>query len=324
MASLHNLDLNLLVLFETLMSERHVTRAAERANLSQSAMSHALNRLREQLNDPILVRTDQGMQPTPRAIAMLPAVRQSLKLIERTITPPEKFVPAESERRFVIASTDYFEMAVLPDLVSRLQQIAPRVSIEMELISSRHSAQRLEEHSVDLLVGLDETEEMTSHLIKDPWISEEQVCLVRESNEHVETQLSLEQYVESPHVVFVDLIGGGESSRIDSWLEEQGLARRFVSRNLNYLAAARIVEKTQAIMTLPKQLAILLCQMLPLRLAKPPPGLPALDMTVIYHPFFARRPSTQWLKMQVEEVGHRLLQNREHQKGAIEFPRQKQ
>ena len=107
-------------------------------------------------------------------------------------------------------------MAVLPDLVSYLQRTAPRVSIEMELISSRYSAQRLEDHSVDLLVGLDVTEEVPSHLIKDPWISEEQVCLVGESNESVESQLSLEQYVKSPHVVFVDLIGGGESSRIDS------------------------------------------------------------------------------------------------------------
>lgn len=312
MTSLQNLDLNLLMTFETLMTERHVTRAAERAHLSQSAMSHALNRLREQLGDPILVRTDQGMQPTPRAMTMLPAVRQALKLVERTIAPPEDFVPAESERRFVIASTDYFEMAVLPDLVAYLQQAAPRVSVEMELISSRFSAQRLEEHSVDLLVGLDETEEMPSHLIKEHWIWEEQVCLVGDNNRSVGCELSLEQYADSPHVVFVDLVGGGESSRIDSWLEQKGLARDFISRNLNYLAAARIVVKTEAIMTLPRQLAILLCQMLPVRLVKPPPGMPALDMTVICHPFYAKYPSTQWLKVKVLEFGQRLLQSGEH------------
>ena len=310
MASLHNLDLNLLVTFETLMTERQVTRAAERAHLSQSAMSHALNRLREQLGDPILVRTDQGMQPTPRAMAMLPAVRQALKLIERTIVPPENFVPAESERRFVIASTDYFEMAVLPDLVAYLQQVAPQVSVEMELISSRFSAQRLEDHSVDLLVGLDETEEIPSHLIKEPWITEGQVCLVAENNETVGAELSLEQYLDLSHVVFVDLIGGGESSGIDSWLMQRGLTRTFISRNLNYLAAARIVVKTQAIMTLPQQLAILLCQMLPVRMVKPPSGLPAIGMTVICHPFFAKRPSAQWLKMQILEFGHRLLKSR--------------
>lgn len=310
MSTLNNLDLNLLVIFEMLMTERHVTRAAERAHLSQSAMSHALNRLREQLGDPILVRTDQGMQPTPRAVAMLPAVRQALTLLERTIAPPEAFVPAESERRFVIASTDYFEIAVLPGLVAYLQQAAPRVSVEMELISSQFSAQRLESQSVDLLVGLDETEEMPVHLIKEPWISEEQVCLVGEDNQRIKHALTLEQYAYLPHVVFVDLVGGGESSRIDSWLAQRGLARTFISRNLNYLAAARIVAKTEAIMTLPYQLAILLCQMLPVRLVKPPMGLPSLDMTVIYHPFFAKHPSTQWLKSQVLEFGHRLIQSR--------------
>lgn len=273
-------------------------------------LSVSLNRLREQLGDPILVRTDQGMQPTPRAKAMLPSVRQALKLLERTIDPPEDFVPATSKRRFVIASTDYFEMTVLPDLVAYFHEVAPNVSIEMELISSRFSAQRLEEHSVDLLVGLDVTDEVSPHLIQEPWISEKQICLVSENNKNVKRELSLEQYINSSHVVFIDLVGGGEIGPIDSWLAQQDLERNFISRNLNYLAAARIVAKTDAIMTLPHQLAILLCQMLPMRMIKPPAGLPALDMTIICHPFFEKNPSTQWLKLHITEFGQRLIQTR--------------
>lgn len=123
----------------------------------------------------------------------------------RTIEPPEDFVPAKSKRRFVIASTDYFEMTVLPDLVAYLHEVAPNVSIEMELISSRFSAQRLEEHSVDLLVGLNGADEVSPHLVQEPWISEEQICLVSENNESVKRELSLEQYINSSHVVFVDL-----------------------------------------------------------------------------------------------------------------------
>ena len=307
MPTLNNLDLNLLLIFETLITERQVTRAAERVHMSQSAMSHALNRLREQLNDPILVRTNQGMQPTPRAIAMLPEVRQALKLVESAITPPEVFVPAESKRHFVIASTDYFEIAVLPDLVTLLQQVAPRVTVETELISSRFSARRLEEQSVDLLVGLDEAAETPSYLVKEPWVCEEQACLVGTKNQLVGTELSLEQYVDAHHAMLVDLIGGGESSRVDNWLKQQGLERTYISRNLNYLAAALVVVKTEAVMTLPKQLAVLLCQMLPVRIVNPPPGLPAFRMTVICHPFFAKYPSIQWLKMQILKLGRDLI-----------------
>ena len=305
MSPLHSLDLNLLVIFEALLIDRHVTRAAERVHLSQSAMSHALNRLREQLNDPILVRTNQGMQPTPRATAMLPAVRQALKLVERTITPPENFVPAETQRCFVIACTDYFETVVMPDLIAHLQRVAPRVSIETELISSRVFEHRLEDHSVDLVVGLDEAESVPSHLIKEHWIAEEQVCLAGVNNPHVEGELSVEQYAALPHVLLVDL-AGGENNLIDQWLEQRGLTRGFITRNLNCIAAARIVAKTEAIMTLPKQLAFLLCEMLPVRLVEPPPGLPALGMTVICHPFYSKNPSTQWFKMQVLEFGQRL------------------
>ncbi|WP_297004194.1 LysR family transcriptional regulator, partial [Thalassolituus sp. UBA6592] len=89
--SLNHFDLNLLRVFEALVSEAHVTRAAEKLFLSQSATSHALNRLREQLGDPVLVRSGNGLQPTLRAAAMLPEVREILKRLEHTLTPPEAF-----------------------------------------------------------------------------------------------------------------------------------------------------------------------------------------------------------------------------------------
>lgn len=302
MSSLRNLDLNLLTVFDALLTECHVTRAAEKVHLSQSATSHALNRLREQLDDPILVRTDRGMQPTPRALAMLPAVRQALKLVERTVAPPETFVPAHSDRTFVIASTDYFEAVVLPDLVAHFEQVAPGVRIEIELISDRLSERRLESHAVDLVVGLDAIEEVPSHLIKQHWIRESQVCVVGADNTRVGEQLSLDQYVELPHVVFADLIGG-VTSGVDRWLETQDRQRRYISRNLSYIAAARIVAKTDAVITLPLQMARLFSQMLPVRIVTPPPGMPALEMTLISHPFFAKHPSTCWLKEQVMALG---------------------
>ena len=98
MKPLRQFDLNLLIIFEALISECHVSRAAEKVFLSQSAMSHALNRLRQYLNDPLLVRTENGLQPTPRALEMLPEIRKALQLIERTLEPTELFVASTSQR----------------------------------------------------------------------------------------------------------------------------------------------------------------------------------------------------------------------------------
>ena len=100
MKPLRQFDLNLLLIFEALITESHVSRAAEKVFLSQSAMSHALNRLRDQLDDPLLVRTEGGLKPTPRALSMLPQVRQALQLIEHSLTPPQPFAAATSDRTF--------------------------------------------------------------------------------------------------------------------------------------------------------------------------------------------------------------------------------
>ncbi len=309
MSSLRNLDLNLLVVFETLLHERHVTRAAEALNLSQSATSHALNRLRLQFDDPILVRTDQGMQPTPRAMAMLPAVQQALKLVERTLAPPERFNPATSERTFVIASTDFFEAVVLPPLVAELQQNAPGICIEIELIDQRTLADRLSTQRVDLVVGLDAGHDVPAYLLSQHWLSQPQVCLVGGNNGQVGDQLSLAQYLAQPHVVFADLSGaqtGNQTGAIDRWLAEQGCSRRYIAKNLNYIAAASIVAQSDAIITLPQPMAQLFCQMLPVRLVQPPVGMPTVEMTLIQHPFFSRSPSNRWLVDQVVEQGQRI------------------
>lgn len=296
---LRNLDLNLLVVFDALLSERHVTRAAESLHLSQSATSHALNRLRQQLDDPVLVRTDRGMEPTPRALQMLPAVRQALKLVERTLTSRDVFTASESQRTFVIAATDYFETVQLPRLVGRLQQLAPGVKIEVEMVAERASEQRLASQQVDLVVGLDRQSELPSHLISENWIKEPQVCVVGEGNSEVGEALTLAQYCQLQHVVFSD-ISTAVTGQLDSWLQQQGLSRRHICRNLNYIAAARIVAVTDAVITLPRQMAQLICQMLPVRQVSAPAGLPQLDMQLISHPFYSRSPELVWLKQQLQ------------------------
>lgn len=298
MPSLRNFDLNLLLVFETLLAERHVTRAAEKLHLSQPALSHALKRLREALDDPLLVRTEHGMQPTPRALELLPGVQQALALVQESIEPPTPFDPATSTHRFVIATTDYFEEVLYPSFLARLRAIAPGIAFDIELITPEVLHAGLEQRRVDLVVGPEAGDAIPRGLTQTPWMAEDLVCLAASDNPAVGEALDLDQFAGHPQVALSD-ISGFQHSRIDAWLEHRHLERRVISRNLNYMAAARVVALTEAIMTLPRQMAVMFTRMLPVRIVEPPPGFPGLEMTLIQHPLYAKERPLAWLHRQL-------------------------
>ncbi|MEI6706005.1 MAG: LysR family transcriptional regulator [Methylococcales bacterium] len=137
MCNLRTFDLNLLVAFDVLMRELNVTRAAEQMFIIQSAMSHVLHRLRQQLNDPLLVKTPTGMKPTERALALIEPVRGLLLSMEQLIQPPLEFEASTSQRRFVLAATDYMEFLLIPALSGLIDQIAPNIDIHVKRTDMR-------------------------------------------------------------------------------------------------------------------------------------------------------------------------------------------
>jgi len=298
---LHQFDLNLLITFEALISECHVSRAAQKVFLSQSAMSHALNRLRDQLDDPLLVRTPTGLQATPRALEMLPQVQKALQLVERSLSPPQSFEPSSSDRTFRIACTDYFEMVVLPGICQRLQKTAPNITIEVEMIGEDASRARLDRGQIDVVIGMDDSQNMPKHIVCEHWLTQQMVCLVARDSKQVSDSLSVQQFSEMSHVVFSDLTSD-TSSTIDDWLASQSLIRQHIARTVNYMAAASIVAKTEAIMTLPFEMGKLFAEILPVRLVQPPKGLPAIHMTMIHHPLAEADPAQVWLRNTLHQI----------------------
>jgi DNA-binding transcriptional LysR family regulator len=145
---LGRLDLNLLVTFETLMSEGSVTRAAARLGRTQSAVSHALGRLREQVGDPLLVKTGSGMAPSPFAQHLIEDLRPILRSIQRIVAPPAAFVPATSQRVFRLAIADFVPL-LLPRVIGEVQRLAPGVSVEW-LAPSLQTMTAVAEGQVDL------------------------------------------------------------------------------------------------------------------------------------------------------------------------------
>jgi DNA-binding transcriptional LysR family regulator len=145
-------DLNLLVYLDVLLAECNVSRAAVRLGISQPAMSNGLRRLRALFDDPLLVRTSQGMQPTERAQAIKPVVREALSIIELTVQPQQAFDPASSERVFRIMASDYGELTLLPRLLMRLCEEAPLVALDI-LTPSDVSFADLEQGKVDMAIN---------------------------------------------------------------------------------------------------------------------------------------------------------------------------
>ena len=131
------MDLNLLKLLPVLADEKSVTKAADRLFMSQSAFSHALNRVREQLDDPLFIRTSQGMEPTPRARQLIPVIRESLGRLERGMTGSRQFDPATSARTFYLGAVDYFEFLGLPRLVSQFKTEAPNIRLSVDILAEK-------------------------------------------------------------------------------------------------------------------------------------------------------------------------------------------
>ena len=179
MSGLRSFDLNLLVAFDLLMRELNVTRAAERMFITQSALSHTLHRLRQQLDDPLLVKTPTGMKPTARALALIEPVRALLTEMEQLIQPPHEFEAGTSQRRFVLAATDYMEFLLIPELSGLIGQMASGVDIHVKRTESAFPTAQLESGSLDVVLGFKSVLNPPAHLHCHRLFTDKMACVVR-------------------------------------------------------------------------------------------------------------------------------------------------
>ncbi len=181
MPELRNFDLNLLVAFDLLMQEQNVSRAADRMFVSQSAMSHILQRLRQQLDDPLLVKTPSGMKPTDRALALIDPVKAILCDVKHLISTREEFDPAKSLRRFVIAATDYMDLLMIPALVERIAQYAAGIDIHVKRTESPFPEKELENNDLDVVLGFETVLKPPGQMIVEKLFDDRMTCLVRKN-----------------------------------------------------------------------------------------------------------------------------------------------
>lgn len=302
------LDLNLLLVLDALLGERHVTRAGLRIGLSQPATSRALSRLREHFHDPLLVREGNTLVPTSRAEELAAPLTAAITALQEALTPPTPFDPSTARRTFTLATADYGQFVVLPPLISRLQSAAPGVDLVVLDLGSTPVHQALSDGLVDVVIAPRpgatrlsrppaEVYDGGAHLYRRHLFDERFVCLVRDGHPRVKSRLSLETFVDLPHAFIAPR--GTPGGIVDDVLEAQGLTRRVAVMVQSFLVAPWLVAQSDLIITLAERLARALSNTLPLRVLKPPLVIPDFAMELAWHERRHLDPAHRWLRAEL-------------------------
>lgn len=299
--NLRRVDLNLLTVFEAILTEQNITRAAASLGMSQPAMSNALARLRELLKDPLFVRTGRGMLPTERAKQLAAPVREALALIQNTLSEQWLFDYATASHAFHIAMSDYCESVLLPRLLDWLEKVAPGISITVSPISERTLARQLSSGEVDLAIGnLDFLDDFPQQRL----LEESFVAVVRVDHPQVRDQLSLKLYTSLPHVVVAHPRRHG--SLVDAALAEHGLERRVAVTVRGFLTVPVIIANTNLIATVPLRVAQSYATLMGLKVLQPPVTIGAVNIRQFWHGRSEGDPAQQWLRRSITEICQRI------------------
>lgn len=294
------LDLNLLVALDTLLIERSITRAGERMNLSQSAMSSALGRLRDYFGDELLVQSGRAMLPTPLAETIAVSVREILLQVEATLSARPVFDPSSSGRHFKLLLSDYVATVLMARLLPRLQAEAPGITIEV-LPVLESPAEVLDRGEVDFLVLPAQylrLDRLSAVLMEDRF-----TCAVWTGNRMVDSALTLERFLDLAHVVV--RFGSPRTPSLDEWfLGSLGHRRRVEVIANDFGSLLRMLVGTQRIATVPRRLLQYYGGYLPLRELALPIEVPPLCEVLAWHALRDRDPAGIWMRRtMIEEMG---------------------
>lgn len=296
--NLARLDLNLLVAFDALVSERSVTRAAVRVGLGQSAMSHALARLRTMFGDELLTREASGMRPTPRAMALIEPVRGALAQIQEMTAKPEPFDPGTAERTFTIGLPDSSEMLLIPSLVAHLQKVAPGIKLLLRSIDRIRVLQDLDADRIDLGIGLFKDGEV--HHKRRILRRENYLCIFNADLVDASSPISIEDYVRLPHVL-TSLVESAHGV-VDDALAKIGLNRTIALTSPRFTTLPFVVKQAPVIATMHAKVARFFAEALDLTVSPAPVLLPEVTVSMLWHSSYDHDPAHMWLRETVRKL----------------------
>ncbi len=242
--NLRSVDLNLLVTFDALLAERNVSRAAGKLGMTQSALSHALGRLRVVFGDPLLKRGPRGMEPTDRALALRQPLKDALADIHSIINSKVAFDPASASRTFRLSMSDAMSVEALPLIVRRLRKQAPNINLRVTSCSRREAYAQIENDDVDMAIGV--FPQLPRGLLHEELYKDKLVCVADKNHPLIKRgRMDRKAYLACPHVTVAPNSDSG--IQLDDIFAAMGLVRRVVATVPHYIAVPALIRGTDLI-----------------------------------------------------------------------------
>ncbi|NQZ91145.1 MAG: LysR family transcriptional regulator [Moritella sp.] len=309
--NISGIDLNLLIYFDVLLREKNVTRAASMLNITQPAMSNGLRRLRTLLNDPVLVRTSNGMTPTEKSRKLAPVIRKLLLELEEALQEEKEF-DQSSERVFRIMASDYAESTLIPRLLSKLRKVAPNMTVDI-MTPSDVTFHDVEEGKIDMAIN--RFDELPQSFYQKTLWHDSFTCMMNADNPIV-NKFNLNHYLASKHV-WVSKTGFGvgvgmnpndvqKLGWVDEALNRLGKKRDITVFTRNYNVAMQLALQDELIATLPTQAALIHKNNSNYTLLEPPFPIPNIELKMIWSPLLHHDASHIWFRQLVLEAATEL------------------
>jgi len=299
---LYKVNLNLLLVFVAMHQHRSVTRAGEAMGLSQPAMSAALSRLRALFNDPLFIRTGALMEPTPRAEQLSPAIHEVARMIETQVLQPPVFDPARSQRGFSLLAPDIAEITFLPPLLARLTEIAPGVSLKTQAMPQHMAAASLESGAAELAIGyfpdLHRAGFHQQHLFQTT-----DVCLLRRSHSVIGNRLTMKQFLAASHAV----VQPDGRDVMERHIQDAGIQRKVVVKLPHFMSVLPIVERSDIIAIVPRELADFFVRHGEVRYLELPIKTPKVDIHLFWHQRYQKDVAHAWLRKLMYEMFRKAM-----------------
>ncbi|MCQ4158667.1 LysR family transcriptional regulator [Roseomonas sp. GC11] len=286
---IRTLDLNLLKTLDALLEERSVTRAAARLGLTQPAVSGMLTRLRDAFGDPLFIRAQRGIVPTPRAQELAAPLRQALSGIEAMLQPAA-FDPARADFTLGIAATDYALRAILVPFMAALRARAPGIRVAVLPVQAARLPEQLERGEIHL--ALVTPESLPPGLRARRLFEERYVCALRAGHPAAAAPLDLDRFCALDHAM-VSLTGGGFLGVTDEALARLGRQRRVSLSVMSFLALVEILRESDLIAVVPERLV---AGAAGLALRPPPLDIPGFTKLAVWHERTQRDPGHRWVR----------------------------
>jgi DNA-binding transcriptional LysR family regulator len=283
-------EVRLLRLFEVIYAVRNVTRAAEQLGQSQPTISIGLGKLREQFNDPLFVRTSEGMQPTPLADSLIGPVRAVLQALRQLSEQGPIFDPGKAERMFRIGMTDASHITLLPQLLARIRTIAPHIQLEAMMIDPS-IGQALQSGDADLALGL--IPGLESGFYQQTLFTQDWICIAAAEHPRLGAGLSLSAYKAEAHI---GIVRGTGQQLLEDALKANGIERRVLLKLPGFLGVARILSVSDLIATLPRHIGETLAKLGGLSVHACPVPIPGFTVKQHWHARYHHDPANRWLR----------------------------